>query len=42
MKKIRIILMLALLAFLAAGCGEKKSSVIEETGALEPGWIYLY
>jgi len=42
MKKIRIILMLALLAFLAAGCGGKKSSVIEETGALEPGWIYLY
>ena len=42
MKKIRIILLLALLAMLAAGCREKQSSAGEETGTLESGWIYLY
>ena len=42
MNKIRIVLLLVMLSLLTAGCREKRNTVYEEAGSLEPGWVYLY
>lgn len=42
MNRIKIVLLLAMMALLAAGCRQEHNTVGEEAGSLEPGWIYLY